>query len=452
MQLSDQLAQQIVDCDFSALPQSTIHACKRSIMDGAAAILAGSRSPETAAFCDVARQTGGRQTATILGTGELTSPTMAAFCNGAASHALDFEDAFDPVPLHPNASLLPAAFALSQWAAPLSGRELIAAVAAGCDLACRIALSLRRPLESGGWYPPPILGAFGAVAACARLLGLAPPQILDAFSLLLLQNSCPGEIKHSARTVLRGVREAFPAQSAVQSVLLARQGVRGFEQPFEGEAGFFRLFAAGEYDPRVLLDSARGNQIERLSFKKWPCCRGTHAFIEAVYHIRATHAVEVDSIESIELSGAPIHRMLVQPLARKRQPDTLIDAKFSLPFTVALALLRPQITLDCFGAQCLRDPQVLKLTALTRFSEAAPTDCYGAASGSVRIVLNNGTQLNHGVHHALGDPRNPLSDADCGRNSSTARVVRSIRSAPPRQHSMRIGSCGWKRSPMLAPC
>src|SRR3569833_113980 len=409
MGLSDQVARQIAGCEFSALQQSTIHACKRSILDGAAAILAGSRTAEVAAFHEVARDTGAREAATILGIGRLTSPAMAAVCNGAASHALDFEDAFDPVPLHPNASLLPAAFAVSQTCGPLSGRELIAAVAVGCDLVCRIALSLRQPLEAGGWYPPPILGAFGAVAACARLLRLSPVQILDAFSLLLLQNSCPGEIKHSARTVLRAVREAFSALSAVLAVLLAQQGVRGFEAPFEGEAGFFALFAGGEYDPDVLIDVDRSNQIENLSFKKWPCCRGTHACIEAVYHLRATHSLKVARIKRIELTGAAIHRMLVQPLDRKRRPQSLIDAKFSLPFTVALALLRPQITLESFGAECLQEPLVLQLTQLTHFSEAASAECFGAASGAVRIVMSDGTQLNHTVHLALGDPRNPLS-------------------------------------------
>jgi len=355
---------------------------------------------------------GGNAVATILGYGERTSTTLAALCNGAMAHALDFEDAFDPVPLHPNASLLPAAFALSQYSGAVSGRELITAVAAGCDLVCRIGLSLRRPLEAGGWYPPPILGAFGAVAAGARLLRLAPEQVLDAFSILLLQNGCPGEIKHSARTVLRAVREAFPAQAAVQAVLLASRGVRGFEQPFEGVSGFFELYANGEYDAQRLLDTRHDNHIERLSFKKWPCCRGTHAFIECVQHLRRQHPIEVDEIDRIELTGAPVHRMLVEPVARKRRPETLIDAKFSLPFTVALALLRGEITLDSFNEGCLHDVRMLELARRCVFIEAMPQERYGAASGKVCIALRNGGKLSHRVQDAVGDPGNPLSDAE----------------------------------------
>jgi 2-methylcitrate dehydratase PrpD len=236
--LSQSIARQVVESDFATLPPSTVHACKRSIIDGVATLLAGSGTAESEAFVDVARYMDSNGVATVFGYGERTSPVMAALCNGAMAHALDFGDAFDPVPSHPNASLLPAAFALSQYSAAVSGQEFITAVAVGCDLACRIGLSLRRPLEAGGWYPPPIIGAFGALAASARLLRLTADQVLDAFSLLLLTNGCPGEIKHSVRTVLRGVREAFPAQSALQAVVLASRSVRGFERPFEGVNGF----------------------------------------------------------------------------------------------------------------------------------------------------------------------------------------------------------------------
>ena len=180
-------------------------------------------------------------------------PAAAALANGALSHALDYEDAFDAAPVHPNASLIPAVLALAQARAPVSGRELIAAVAVGCDLACRMGLSLRQPLEQGGWYPPPILGAVGAVAGAARLLRLSPRQLLDAWSLLLLQNSCSGEIIHSPDSTIRAVREAFPAQAAVNCVLLAEAGIQGFSAPLEGTAGFFRLFAGGNYSVEELL-------------------------------------------------------------------------------------------------------------------------------------------------------------------------------------------------------
>ena len=114
---------------------------------------------------------------------------------------------------------------------------------------------MRQPLEDGGWYPPPILGAFGATAAAGRLLGLAPEHVRDALSLTLCQVTAPGEIKHSRDTVVRAVREAFPAQAAVLSALLARgrrQRLRSCRsRDVTASTGCMR---DGHYDPRALLD------------------------------------------------------------------------------------------------------------------------------------------------------------------------------------------------------
>ena len=91
----------------------------------------------------------------MLGFGDRLSVDQAALVNGAMAHALDYEDAFDPVPLHPNASLLPAALACAD-AFGCTGREFLAAVILGCDLVCRMGLALREPMERLGWYPPPL--------------------------------------------------------------------------------------------------------------------------------------------------------------------------------------------------------------------------------------------------------------------------------------------------------
>jgi 2-methylcitrate dehydratase PrpD len=252
--LSIAIAAHVAEFRVEAMPVSTLHAAKRALLDGIGVMLGASGlSPEIAPFVDYA-SSAGRGTAPILGHGIRTDVAMAAFANGAMAHALDFEDAFDAAPCHPDASLLPAVLAIAESDRPVSGRDLLAAIAIGCDLVCRLGLSLRREMEAGGWYPPPILGAFGAAAAAARLRRLSPEQVRDTLSLTLCQATMPGEIKYSRDTVIRAVREAFPAQAAVQSSALAARGVRGFEAPLEGKAGFFQLYAEGHYDPSVMRD------------------------------------------------------------------------------------------------------------------------------------------------------------------------------------------------------
>lgn len=432
--VSDPLCRFIAGSRYEDLPSTTIDAAKRSLLDATGVTYAASGlSADVVPFVDLARGSSGP--CALLGLGATTSVSMAAFANGAMAHALDFEDAFDPAPCHPNASSVAAALAIAQSAGPVSGRDFLTAIAVGCDVVCRLGLSLRQPLEDGGWYPPPILGAFGATAAAGRLLGLAQERIRDALSLTLCQVTAPGEIQHSRDTVVRAVREAFPAQAAVLSALLARDGVKGFESPLEGQGGFYRLYAAGHYDPRALLDDlGRRFFIEELSFKPWPACRGTHGYIEIALELLTSQRFDWRSIERVDLGTPEIHRMLAEPPERKRSPETVIDAKFSLLFTVALALVRGRVTLDDFTAGALHDTDIRTLATRVHASVQGDRRRDGAAAGRLSITLEGGRVLSGEVEQARGSPAAPLSTAalvekfvDC-----CGRAARPLRPAAAR--------------------
>lgn len=409
--LSERIAEHVAGFAADRLPESAIHAAKRALLDGVGVMLAASgMSQEVEPF--VAYAATGNGGASIFGRGITTSASLAALANGAMAHALDFEDAFDPAPCHPDASLLPAALALLQTGAPITGRDFLAAIAIGCDLVCRLGLALRREMEAGGWYPPPILGLFGASAAAARLVRLDARQTLDALSLALCQAGVPGEIKHSRDTVIRAVREALPAEAAVRAALLAAAGVRGFDAPFEGKGGFYRLYADGAYDPAAILDGLGEHfWIEQLSFKKWPACRGTHPFIEAVQALRATHGIAPDDVASILATGSDVQVMLAEPIERKRAPSVAIDAKFSIPFTIAAAMIDREVTLDSFDAASLADPGKLALAAKVGFERQADWGRDRAASGTVRIATTDGRVLEAEVDMAVGHFSRPIDDA-----------------------------------------
>lgn len=421
--ISATLARYVATARYEELPPATIAATKRALLDGLGVMLAASGASEDVhPFVAIARTMGGAAEASIAGTWERVSPAAAAFANGAMAHALDYEDAFDAAPTHPNASLIPAALATAQ-SVHASGKTLIAAMAVGCDLVCRLALSVGDALERA-WYPPPILGAFGAVAASARLRGLTAEQTLDAFSLMLCQVACPKEIKHSERTVIRAVREAFPAQAAVVAAALAQEGVRGFEQPFEGRGGFFQTFADGHWSEEPLLaDLGKRFYIEELSFKPWPCCRGTHPYIEAAQRLRAETGVRARDIRAIRVSIGDVQRMLCEPLPRKRAPATSIDAKFSIPFTAAAAFVHPEVTLDSFAAEQIGNSDVLALAQRVEplARRMSPT------SGALEVELNDGRRYTCEIGQALGHPTRPLSDErlrakfiDCAARAAVA--------------------------------
>ncbi len=432
--LSQRLAEHIVGANYDRLSASTRAAARRVLLDGIGVMLGASGAEEVAPFVALARQRSDPASGSpVLGQGFSTDVASAALANGAMAHALDFEDAYDAAPCHPNASLLPAALAIAGSRREVGGRELITAVAVGCDLVCRLAASLRRPMEAGGWYPPPILGAFGATAVAARLLGLDARGLRDAWSLVLAQNSCPGEIKYAPASTMRAIREAFPAQAAIVSAQLAAGGVRGFDAPFEGKAGFFRLFVDGQYDEQVLLDDL-GERflIEALTFKRWPCCRGTHAYIEAVENLRSRAPLPAESIHRVTLRGGEVQVMLAEPFASKRRPETAIDAKFSLPFTTATALVAGKVDLDSFSPERLRDPGILAMAARVEFVEEAGWGRARPAGGTLEIELADGTRLSESIEVARGHPDRPLDDAELHAKFAhcAARAARPVVVSP----------------------
>lgn len=410
--LTSLIAEHIAGAQFDRLPRTTVDATKRALLDAVGVMLGASGiSEDIGPFVELARRAAASPEATVLGHGFRTTAEQAALANGAMAHALDFEDTFDRAPGHPNAALIPAALAVAEARGGVSGREFIAAVAAGCDLSCRVMLSLRAPMEAGGWYPPPIVGSLGAAAAAARLLRLSPRQVADCLSLILCQVSCPGEIKHDQATVIRAIREAFPASAGVRSALLAQLGVRGFERPLEGEGGFFRLYAGGQYDPDDLLDRlGESYWIEDLSFKPWPSCRGTHPYIEAAENMLRSRGLATGQIARIVAGGGDVQRMLFFPPERKRAPATAIDAKFSIPFTVALALSGRGVTLDSFDDASRNDPEVLRLAALTEYRELPGWGRDRAASGLLELHLRGGGVVSEQIDHPLGSPERPMSD------------------------------------------
>ena len=425
--LSTTIAEQLCAAGFDDLPAHTVEITKRSLLDALGVSLAASGLGEGCdAFVKLAASAGaGVAESTVLGHGLRVAAPYAALANGAMAHALDFEDAFDGAPLHPNAPLVAALLAEAEAIGGVSGRDFLAAMAVGCDFTCRLGLSLKTDPASLGWYPPPILGAFGAAVAVGRLHRLDPQRMLDALSLVLCQATCAGEIKYSPDSAIRAVRDAFPAQAAVQAVRLAAAGVRGFQHPLEGKAGFFRLYANGDYDPAVLTDGlGRAFHGEQVSFKIWPSCRGTHAFIEAVLALAVEHDLDPGQIEGVRLSAGPVQTMLMEPRDQKLAPQSPINAKFSLPFTVGAALTKGRITLDDFTPEALADADTLAMAGRVTYDLIPGWGAERNASGVTELALKDGRTLRRQIDHAKGSPQNPLSRSelvakfkDCARRA-----------------------------------
>lgn len=405
------VARQLVQTTFADLPEAAVHAAKRSLLDAVGVSLGASGlEPACAPFVATAIEVPGP--CSILGFRGGTSPLMAAFANGALAHALDYEDAYDGTAAHPNAASVPVALALAEADPNIDGRALIVALAVASDLVCRLALAIDDNPDDYGFYTPAILSAFGAAACAAKLLQLDEAATVSALGLTLTQAMCSSQLKHDPRSSLRAVRDAFAAHAGLMAAQLAARGVHSFDGAFEGRHGLFATYARGAYTPERLLQGLGARFLgELVSFKPWPSCRGTHAYIEAALRLRAEHAIEPQQVEKVVAHGAALNRMLAEPPARKQAPQTSIDAKFSIPYCVAVALRRGAVCLDDFAALALSDRDTTALAQRVDFQVDPNVGMREATHGTLELQLHGAGVVRAQVGPPLGHPSHPLDDA-----------------------------------------
>ncbi|SFZ82510.1 2-methylcitrate dehydratase PrpD [Devosia enhydra] len=411
------------------LPRHAMEQARLSLIDALGVTLGASGLGEGCdAFAEIARETAPGGHAVVPGYGFATSAPMAAWVNGAMAHALDFEDTHDHAIAHPHAAAIAAALALcGDPARPVSGTELLGAIAVSGDLVCRLAASFRVNPDGFGWHTTPWLGVFGAATAAGQLLGLDADGMRAAWSLALSQMSSFGALRHSPGSHIRAVRDGFAAKAGVLGAMLAARGVLGFAEPLEGKAGFFDAVARREVDTAPILDGLgtvwRGAEV---SFKPWPCCRGTHSYVEAGLRIRALPGYSLLALGVIEAVVSEKNRMLCEPTAHKRRPDTAIGAKFSIPFTLATALVKGRVDLASFFPEALADAEVLAVAERITCRIDPTIPLRDTVSGTVRLSLD-GTGHEVRVSPAPGHPDLPMTPAqmrgkfeDCASHARTA--------------------------------
>ena len=410
-QLSHVLARHVVET--RALPNRALLATQASLTDAVAvSIAASSLTPAARPFLETALEIS-HGSSVIVGYGERCSAPMAAWVNGALAHGIDYEDTHDSAIAHPHAAAIAAALAMIDYRPePVSGTEFLTAIGLAGDLVCRIAASFDVSPDTFGWHVTPWLGVFGAATAAGKLLNLDADQMIAAWSLSMSQMASFGELKYSPLSDVRSVRDAFAAKAGVLGVMLAARNVRGYERPLEGKAGFLNGVARNQYQPVRILD-ALGEVFlgAEVSFKPWPACRGTHAYIEAGVAISRMAGFDPSQVDDIEVVINQKNEMLCLPEELKRAPENAIGAKFSIPFTVATALVKGEVTIASFEPDALKDPRILSLAARVRHRLDPGIPLRETTKGSVTVKAG-GEVFSHSVDKALGHPEKPLGPVE----------------------------------------
>jgi 2-methylcitrate dehydratase PrpD len=383
---------------------------KRIVLDTFGTTLAGGTlGSGCREIVDVVRAGGGALEATLLGFGARVPALSAALANGAMAHALNYDDV-SPSGGHLGVVTLPAALAVAERKGGVSGKELLAALAAGGEIMARLQVAVRRAEDASSEakpQPTQMLGYFSAAASAARIMRLDQDGMQSALGLALMQAS------GNRQPVLEGtpskaIYAAFPNYGGVLAALLSQRGLRADCAAFEGEAGFFPTFYVGRYYRPALVEHLGDEYyVLDVGFKPWPTTSRAHPFIAAALQLAIEHNLTVDDIAAVHVRGGPYIRTFCEPLATRLRPQTGVEAEDSIFFGVAKALANRRVTLADFQPFGLRQPETLRLADHMSYS----IDPDLGQAGVVEVTPQSGELYRARIDKPLGDPSNPLSAA-----------------------------------------
>ena len=406
MMLARELAKRINGLNYAGLPDPAIHWAKVGILDTVGVTLAGARE-DCARIVEGIAARGGAGPSLIFGGSRRTAPLEAALVNGTASHALDFDDMNNTLGGHPSAPILPALFALADEIGA-SGRDFLAAYVAGFETECKIGMGVHFYHYTKGWHPTATLGVFGAAAACAKLMKLTDEQTATALSIAA---SLASGIKANFGTMVKPLHIGHCTRDGMFAALLARDGFSAGDRVFEHKQGFFNVFnGEGNYDAGKILP-AWGEPLDivtpGIAIKQYPCCGSTHSALDAMLKLAREHKPAAEDIERVDVWT---HARRLEHTNRP-EPKSDLDAKFSVQYCMARALLDRRISIEHFEASAYEAPAVRKL--LPRVHAAPYTTAQFPADNhfgaEVRVALRGGKSLSARMDEPFGRTSdNPL--------------------------------------------
>jgi len=377
----------------------------RALIDTVAVALAARNEPVARIMGQyVANQSVHTATATAWGKGINLSAEDAALYNAAAGHVLDYDDVNGPLRGHPSIILIPSLVALAQER-DLDGARLASAYTVGFEAMVRLARALVQDHYAKGWHATTTLGTIGSAVACCHLLGLSEAATSNAIGLAVAQSS---GTRANFGTMAKSFQTAHSAACAVRAAVLAELGMTASPDALDGELGFSRLYGNGESLEEALQDLGQPLELlhSGIEIKKYPMCYAAHRAIDGMLDLRAAHALSPAAILSIRITSS---RRGMIPLIHDA-PQTGLQAKFSMQYAMAAAMLDGHVRLSSFTDEAVRRPAIRDLMAKVSKSEAdgppAPRWI------TVEVALRTGEVLAKTVTQLRGSSELPLSDDD----------------------------------------
>ncbi|GKX35676.1 MAG: hypothetical protein MnENMB40S_32940 [Rhizobiaceae bacterium MnEN-MB40S] len=392
------LAERACAIQFDDLPDTAVTVARQCILDWFAVTIPGFAEPVVKILSEEILSDGAAPVASLAGSTKKTSALNAALINGAASHAIDYDDVNMAILGHPTVAILPGLLALAEQSGA-SQDDVLTAFVAGYDVACRTGALMSPGHYGHGFHATATVGSIGAAAACARLLGLDAAATATAYGIAVTKAS---GLKSMFGTMCKPMHAGMAAQNGLLSARLAAKGFTSRTDALECEQGFAATQSA-DFNPQdAMTEAALDHHIANNLFKYHAACYLTHGAIEAAQKIRSESSTSSNAVQSIEIRVPPV----ADRVCNIAKPATGLEAKFSLRLTVAMALAgRDTAAIDTYTDDLTQD---LELVRLRDLAEIEFVDGLPEAKANVTITTTDSRKFT--ATHDAG-----LADSDLKR-------------------------------------
>ena len=409
-----QAARFLANLDASQVPADVINTAKKATLDYIGVAIAGCDQPVARNLRQWAVKRSHASVASLIGFDIKLDVENAALVNAAAGHSLDFDDTSWATIGHPSTVILPALFALAEEY-KYSGQQLLTAYIAGVEVSHKVADLMMPEASERGWHTTGIFYVLGTAAAACQLLQLNEEVTTRALALSLSRSS---GIRSNFGTQAKPYHAGMAAKAGLEALSLAQQGITASATALEGQDGFIQCFVSDALAKKVrqmarpiLFGSGWDISSKGYAFKKYPNCSGNHPACDLMMELVEEKRLDWQQIESIHCGVS----LLGPKELVCHQPTTPVEARFSLEFSLASALIFGQITLEEFTEEKINDPRIQDMMSKVTMEvdeDLAKLGFIGTAPVKIWITQKEGPVIFVENDLAIGNPEKPFSDDD----------------------------------------
>ncbi|WP_444633855.1 MmgE/PrpD family protein [Cupriavidus oxalaticus] len=400
--LAERLAAHFAGFTYDKLTDDNRKAVKRLLLDYLGVAVAGSQTGSGKVARQYAASMGGHAQATLIGDGARVPAMQAAFANAISSHSVELDDIDVLALFHFSPPVYSAALATAEQVSA-GGRELLAALAAGCEMMERLSKAANNSLRNRGYHTTPTCGVFGAAIAASQLLRLSEEQIVSALGLTGAQAG--GLMEMYGPSMQKRFNPGPASRSGITAAAMAQLGFTGAATIFDGERGFLAAFTDANQPGQLVAGLDQPYQLD-IEFKPYSCARPIHNAIDCALEIRRKHAPDLERVKRIRMARHPDWALYHQ----NAHPSTYHEAQVSLPYSVAVALTDGQALFAQYNNARLKEPMLVRLSEMVEISvdDSLPR----GVSCRMTMEMDDGARHVSQVDYPKGSIQNPMSDAE----------------------------------------